>query len=72
MDLETAPLEYSVWAMPDNTALRVRLARLYMRYRRPDLALTQVERVLELNPNHAEARRLRQQLSSSGSRSPKG
>jgi tetratricopeptide (TPR) repeat protein len=62
MDLATAPLEYSVWAMPDNTALRIRLARLYVRYHRPDLARTQVERVLELNPNHAEARRLHEQL----------
>jgi tetratricopeptide (TPR) repeat protein len=62
MDLSTAPLEYSVWAMPENLALRMRLARLYVRYRRPDLALTQVERVLAMNPNHAEARRLRQQL----------
>ena len=62
MDLATAPLEYSVWAMPDNTALRMRLARLYVRYHRPDLALTQVERILELNPNHAEARRLHEEL----------
>jgi Tfp pilus assembly protein PilF len=62
MDLATAPLEYSVWAMPENTALRMRLAHLYVRYHRPDLALSQVERVLELNPNHAEARRLRERL----------
>jgi tetratricopeptide (TPR) repeat protein len=62
MDLATAPLEYSIWAMPDNTALRMRLARLYVRYHRPDLARTQVERVIELNPNHAEARRLQEQL----------
>jgi tetratricopeptide (TPR) repeat protein len=62
MDLSTAPLEYSVWAMPENIALRMRLARLYRRYRRPDLALTQVERVLALNPNLDEARQLRQQL----------
>jgi Tfp pilus assembly protein PilF len=62
MDLATAPLEYSVWAMPENTALRIRLAHLYVRYHRPDLALTQVDRVLELNANHAEARRLREQL----------
>jgi Tfp pilus assembly protein PilF len=66
MDLATAPLEYSVWAMPENTALRMRLARLYQRYQRPDLALSQVERVLELNPNHAEASRLRQQLQAHG------
>jgi hypothetical protein len=33
-----------------------------VRYHRPDLARTQVERVLELNPNHAEARRLHEQL----------
>jgi Tfp pilus assembly protein PilF len=62
MDLATAPLEYSVWAMPENIALRMRLARLYQRYRRPDLARAQVERVLALNPNHAEARQLREHL----------
>jgi Tfp pilus assembly protein PilF len=62
MDLATAPLEYSVWAMPENTALRMRLAGLYLRYHRPDLALTQVERVLELNPNHDAARRLHERL----------
>jgi tetratricopeptide (TPR) repeat protein len=66
MDLATAPLEYSVWAMPENTTLRMRLARLYQRYQRPDLALAQVERVLELNPNHADASRLRGQLQARG------
>ena len=40
-------------------------ARLFIRINslrvvRPDLALTQLEHVLELNPNHAEARRLRE------------
>jgi tetratricopeptide (TPR) repeat protein len=62
MDLATAPLEYSIWAMPQNTALRLRLARLYRQYGRPDLALGQVERVLELNPGQPEARRLREEL----------
>jgi tetratricopeptide (TPR) repeat protein len=62
MDLSTAPLEYSIYAMPENTALRMQLARLYVRYKRPDLALDQIERVLELNPNHAEAQRLRDKL----------
>jgi hypothetical protein len=40
----------------------MRLARLYRRYRRPDLALAQVERVLALNPNHSEARQLHEEL----------
>jgi hypothetical protein len=62
MDLSTAPLEYQVWAMPENTAVRMKLARLYLRYKRPDLALTQVERVLEINPSHTEARGLRERL----------
>jgi len=62
MDLATAPLEYSVWAMPQNAALRLRLARLYRQYGRPDLALGQVERVLELNPGRSEAWRLREEL----------
>jgi Tfp pilus assembly protein PilF len=65
MDLSTAPLEYSIYAMPENTALRLQLARLYLRYQRPDLALDQLERVLELNPNHAEARKLRDKLKAS-------
>jgi Tfp pilus assembly protein PilF len=67
MDLATAPLEYSVWAMPENTALRLRLARLYQRYHRPDLALAQLERILAINPNHAEARRLRDELKAKSS-----
>jgi uncharacterized protein HemY len=50
--------------MPDNTALRMKLARLYLRYRRPDLASTQVEQVLKINPTHAEALRLREQVKS--------
>lgn len=62
MDLSTAPLEYSIYAMPENTALRVRLAKLYLRYKRPDLAREQVERVLELNPGHGEALGLRDRL----------
>ena len=62
MDLSTAPLEYSIYAMPHNTSLRMRLARLYLRYRRPDLARDQAERVLEQNPGHPEALRLRDQL----------
>jgi tetratricopeptide (TPR) repeat protein len=61
MDLATAPLEYSIWAMPQNAALRLRLAHLYRQYGRPDLALGQVERVLELNPGQPEARRLREE-----------
>jgi Tfp pilus assembly protein PilF len=65
MDLATAPLEYSVWAMPQNSALRLRLAHLYRHYGRPDLALAQVERVLELDPGQAEARRLRDALKGS-------
>jgi tetratricopeptide (TPR) repeat protein len=65
MDLATAPLEYSVWAMPQNAALRLRLARLYRHYGRPDMALAQVDRVLELNPGQPEARRLREALKGS-------
>lgn len=64
MDLSTAPLEYSAYAMPQNTAVRIKLARLYLRYSRPDLARTQVEQVLKLNPGHAEARRLKARLTS--------
>jgi tetratricopeptide (TPR) repeat protein len=66
MDLATAPLEYQVWAMPENTGVRMRLANLYLRYHRRDLALAQVEYVLKLNPNHAEAHRLRDKLKKSG------
>jgi hypothetical protein len=59
MDLSTAPLEYQVWAMPNNTGVRMKLARLYLRYHRPDLALIEVGHVLDLNPNHPEALRLK-------------
>lgn len=62
MDLSTAPLEYSIYAMPHNTALRIRLARLYLRYQRPDLARDQVERVLQQNPSHKEALQLAAKL----------
>ena len=44
----------------------MRLARLYVRYHRPDLALTQVDQILELNPRHDEARRLQEQLRAGG------
>lgn len=64
MDLSTAPLEYSVDAMPENTAVRVKLARLYLRYGRPDLASAQIDQVLALNPNHPEALRLCDQVKS--------
>ena len=66
MDLSTAPLEYAIYAMPENTALRLKLARLYVRYKRPDLAISQVERILELNPVHGEAIRLRHELGGKG------
>lgn len=62
MDLSTAPLEYSIYAMPHNTALRMRLARLYLRYQRPDLAREQLAKVMEQNPSHSEARKLHRQL----------
>jgi thioredoxin-like negative regulator of GroEL len=62
MDLDTAPLEYSLWAMPDNVALRVKLARLYVKYRRPDLAATQVALALETNPGYPDALRLQEEL----------
>jgi tetratricopeptide (TPR) repeat protein len=66
MDLSTAPLEYQVWALPHDTGVRMRLARLYLRYHRPDLALSQIDHVLELNPHHPEARRLKAQLKKQG------
>jgi len=62
MDLDTAPLEYTLWAMPENVSLRVELARRYIRYKRPDLAQTQLSAVLASQPGNQEALRLQQKL----------
>lgn len=62
MDLDTAPLEYSLWAMPENVALRVKLARLYVKYGRKDLAAAQVALALEANPGNSGALKLREEL----------
>lgn len=59
MNLDTAPLEYAIWAMPDNIALRLKLARLYLKYGRRDLAEMQVNLALEANPRNPEALELR-------------
>ena len=62
MDLSTAPLEYSLWATPERTDLRLKLARLYLKYERPDLATGQVSLILERDPNNPEARELDQAI----------
>ena len=59
IDLSTGPLEYTVEAMPENTAVRLKLARLYKKFGRPDMALSQIDAVLKINPNLPEALRLK-------------
>ena len=71
MDLATAPLEYSIYAMPDNVGLRLRLARLYATYGRPDLARDQVERVLRINPRQGDALRMKTEYDRTPSASKK-
>jgi tetratricopeptide (TPR) repeat protein len=62
MDLSTAPIEYALWAMPDNIPLRVKLARLYRRYGRRDLAAMQITLALERRPGDRDALALAAEL----------
>ena len=64
IDLSTGPLEYTVEAMPENTAVRLKLARLYKKFGRPDMALAQIDAVLKINPNLPEALRLQHEWKS--------
>lgn len=56
--LQDSQLEYRVNVEPENKALRLQLARFYVRNGRPDLARPHVERLLRSSPADPEARGL--------------
>lgn len=58
LDEDGLRLEYQVWIDPDSIPARLKLARFYLGHKRPDLARPQVERVLQQQPDHKEARSL--------------
>lgn len=58
LSLESAQYEYQLRAEPQDFALRFKLAQLYYRSGRPDLARPQVERILRQEPKHGGARKL--------------
>lgn len=58
----TGALEAQLSVDPQNDALRLRLAALYVRFGRPDLARPQVDRVLARSPRDPAARRLAAQI----------
>jgi tetratricopeptide (TPR) repeat protein len=64
MDLASAQLEYQVWAAPRDAPLRLRLAQVYLKFGRPDLARAQVERARRLAPDSPDVKRMLAQLSS--------
>lgn len=64
MDLSTAPLEYSIYAMPNNASIRIDLAELYLKYGRPDLAREQIDAALKINPGYGRALKLKQRAGS--------
>lgn len=61
-EARTGALEAQLSVDPENKALRLRLAALYVRFGRPDLARPQVDRVLAKTPQDPEARRLAAQI----------
>jgi len=58
LSLAAAQLEYQLKVSPRDLALRLKLARLYFRNGRPDLARPQVDRVLREKPGDPQARQL--------------
>jgi tetratricopeptide (TPR) repeat protein len=50
IDLTSAQLEYRVWAAPRDVRLRLELARVYLKFGRPDLARTQLDMAQRLAP----------------------
>lgn len=58
LDEDGLRLEYQVWIDPGSADARLKLARFYLEHRRPDLARPQVDRILQQNPDHREARSL--------------
>lgn len=58
LSLAAAQLEYQLKVSPRDLPLRLKLARLYFRNGRPDLARPQVERVLREKPDDPQAKQL--------------
>ncbi|MGV3719717.1 MAG: tetratricopeptide repeat protein [Actinomycetota bacterium] len=62
LSLESAQYEYQLRVTPQNVPLRLKLAQLYFRNGRPDLARPEVEQILRREPEHTEARKLADQI----------
>lgn len=58
LSLAAAQLEYQLKVSPRDLPLRLKLAHLYVRNGRPDLARPEVERILRAKPNDPQAKQL--------------
>lgn len=62
LSLASAQYEYQLRISPRDVPLRLKLAQLYFRNGRPDLARPQVEQILRQDPKQSEAQKLADQI----------